>query len=62
MTDEECTTKFLELLRYFPYIKDEKKKFRRFISGLTLAFKDRIEHDEPWSLEEIIWKLKKNYE
>lgn len=27
MTYEEYTTKFLELLRYVPYLKDEKAKF-----------------------------------
>ena len=27
MIDEEYMTKFLELLRYVPYLKDEKAKF-----------------------------------
>jgi len=35
---------------------------RRFISGLPIAFKDRIEFDEPRSLEEDIRKLKYCYE
>ena len=43
MTDEEYTTKFLELLRYVPYLKDEKAKVKRFSNGLPLAFKDRVE-------------------
>lgn len=34
MTDEEYMTKFLEFLRYVHYLKDEKTKFQRFISGL----------------------------
>lgn len=38
--------KFLELLRYVTYLKDEKKKVQRFISGLPLVFKDHIEYDE----------------
>lgn len=45
MTDEEYTTMFLELLRYVPYLKDEKMKVHRFISGLPLIFKDQIEYD-----------------
>jgi len=39
MTNEEYTTKFMELLRYFPYLKDEKEKIHRFIKRLPL-FKD----------------------
>lgn len=47
MTDEEYTNKFLELLRYVPYIKYEKAKVHIFVSGFPLAFKDQIEYDEP---------------
>lgn len=54
MTDEEYMTKSLELLRYVPYIKDEKSKAQRFFNQLTLAFKDRIEYYEPQSLEEFM--------
>jgi len=45
MTDEEYTTKFLELLRYVPYLKDENTNSQRFISGIPLTFKDRNEYD-----------------
>ena len=62
MTDEEYTTTFLELLRYVPYLKDEKQKIQRFISGLPLYFKCQFEFDEPLSLEEAIRKLKHCYE
>jgi len=34
MTDEEYMTKFLELLRYVPYLKVEKTKVQRFINGI----------------------------
>lgn len=40
MTNEEYMTKFLELLRYVSYLKDEKAKVWRFFSGLPLAFRD----------------------
>lgn len=58
---EEYMTKFLELLRYVPYLKDEKTKVQSFMSGLPLAFKYRIEYDEPRSLEEVIRKLEHCY-
>lgn len=61
MTDEEYTTKFLDFLRYAPYLKDEKEKVHIFFSGLRLTFKDLIEYDEPQSLEEVIGKLKHCY-
>jgi len=54
MTDDEYTSRFLELLRYVPYLTEEKAKIQRFISGLLVAFKDRIKFDEPISLEEAI--------
>jgi len=62
LTDEEYKTKFLELLRYVSYLKDEKTKVQRFIIGLPLVFMDHIEYDEPWSLEEFIKELKHYYE
>lgn len=52
--NEEYTTKFQELLRYVSYLKVEKAKAQRFVSGLPLAFKDQIENNEPWSVEEVI--------
>lgn len=54
MTDEENTKRFLELLMYVPYLKEEKATIQRFINGLLVAFKDRIEFYEPTSLEEAI--------
>ena len=58
MTNEEYTSRFLELLRYVPHLKEDKAKIQRFISGLPIAFKDKIEFNEPRSLEEAIQKLK----
>ena len=37
-----------------PYLTKEKAKIQRFINGLAVAFKDRIEFDETRSLEEAI--------
>jgi len=54
--------KFHDFLRYVPYLIDETAKVQIFVSGFPLKFRDRIEYDEPWSLEEVIWKLKNSYE
>lgn len=62
MTDDEYTNRFLELLRYVPYLKDEKANIQRFINELLAAYRDHIEFDDPWSLEEAIKKLKHWYE
>jgi hypothetical protein len=35
---DEYINKLLELMRYVPYIKDEKVKVQRFISGLPKSF------------------------
>ena len=50
-TMDEYANKFLELLRYAQYIRDEKVKIQRFLSGLPQAYKDRIEFYEPRTLE-----------
>ena len=62
MIDEEYTSSFLELLRYVPYLKEEKANIKRFISGVSIAFKDMIEFDEPLSLEEAIRNIKHCFE
>ena len=59
---EEYANKFLELLRYFRYIRDEKVKIQRFLSGLPQSYKDRIEFYEPRTPEEAIQKAKYCYE
>jgi len=58
----EYTTKFLEILRYVMYLKDDKTKVQQFVSGFPLAFRDQIEYDELRSLEKVIGKLKHFYE
>ena len=35
---EEYVNKFLELLRYVPYLKDENVKVQQFISGLPQTY------------------------
>ena len=59
---EEYANKFLELLRYVRYIKDDKVKIHHFLSGLPQAYNDRIEFYEPRTLEEVIRKAKYCYD
>ena len=59
---EEYVNRFLEFLRYFRYIKDEKVKIQHFLSGLPQSYKDIIEFNEPRTLEEAIQKDKYFYE
>ena len=47
MTNEEYTSRILELLRHVPYLREEKAKVQIFISGLPIAYRDQIEFDEP---------------
>ena len=59
---KEYTNRFLELLGYVRYIKDEKVKIQHFQSGLPQYYKDRIGFYEPRTLEEAIRKPKHCYE
>ena len=58
LTMEECANKFLELLRYVRYIRDDKVKIQCFLSGQAQSYKDIIEFDEPRTLEGAIRKDK----
>ena len=59
---EEYENKFLELARYVKYIRDDKVKTQHFLSGIPRSYKDRIEFDEPRTLEEAIRKDKYCYD
>jgi hypothetical protein len=50
LTIDEFVNKFLELLGYVPYIKDEKVKMQWFISGLPQTYWGRIEFNKPKTL------------
>ena len=62
MTDDVYTSRFIELLRYVSYLKDEKENIQRIISGFPTSYRDWIKFDEPQSLEKAIKKLKHYYE
>ena len=55
---EEYANKFSDLLRYVKYIIDNKVNIQRFISGLPQSYKDRIEFDDPQTLDETMRKAK----
>jgi hypothetical protein len=50
------------LIRYVPYIKDEKTKIQQFISVISQSFRDKIDFDESKTLEETIRKERYYYE
>jgi len=53
---------FLELLRYVPYLKDEKERIQHFLSRFPLCYQDKIKFDEPETLEDTIKKDKCCYD
>ena len=62
MSMKELSSKFLTLLRYVPYIIDEKPKIQWFLSCLPASFKDRIEFDNPKTLDKAMRKAELCYE
>ena len=62
MTTYEYVHKLLDLLRYVKYSKDDKVKIQHFLSGIPHSYKDRIEFDEPQTLEEEIRKVEYCYD
>ena len=59
---KELSNKFLSLLRYVPYIIDEKPKIQWFLRCLHASFKERIEFDNPKTLDEAMRKAEFWYE
>jgi hypothetical protein len=62
MTIDEHERRFLELLKYFPFIKDEAVKIQRYLSGLPPPIGDKIQYDDPNTMEETIRREKCLYE
>eukprot|EP00253_Pinus_taeda_P021056 PITA_21056 len=61
-TMDEFITRFTSLLRYVPYIREEKAKVNRFFSSLPLAMRERIEFDNPKTMDEVIRKARICYQ
>jgi hypothetical protein len=62
MTIDEYERRFLELLKYVPFIKDEAVKIQRYLSGLPSFISDKIQYDDPKTLEETIRREKCLYD
>ena len=62
MTMKDLNSKFLSLLRYVPYLVDEQPKVKQFLSCLSYHIKNRIEYDNPKTLEEAMRKANFCYE
>jgi hypothetical protein len=58
----EYEKKILVLMKYVGFIKDEKVKIHRFLSGLPSFYNGNIQYDEPRNLIETIRKAKYLYE
>eukprot|EP00253_Pinus_taeda_P029692 PITA_29692 len=59
---DEFINRFTSLLRYVPYIKEEKAKVQRFVSSLPAYIRERIEFDNPRTMDEAIHKARICYQ
>eukprot|EP00253_Pinus_taeda_P008538 PITA_08538 len=59
---DEFIARFTSLLRYVPYIREEKAKVQRFVSSLPPYMRERIEFDNPKSMDEVIRKARICYQ
>jgi hypothetical protein len=62
MEMDEYEKRLFELLKYVDFIKDEKVKIQRFLSGLPSFYNEKIQYDNPRTLEEAIKRAKHLYE
>jgi hypothetical protein len=62
MNMDEYERRFLELLKYVDFIKDEHVKIQRYLSGIPSIFSDKIQHYDPKTLEETIRRVKCLYD
>lgn len=59
---DEFITCFTSLLCYVPYIREEKAKVQRFVSSLPLYMRERIEFENPKTVDEAIPKARICYQ
>jgi hypothetical protein len=62
MTMDEYEYRLFEFFKYMDFIKYEKFKIRRFISGLPSFYSEKIQYDNINTLEESIRRKKHLYE
>jgi hypothetical protein len=61
-TIDEYEGRFLELLKYVSFIKDVTVNIQRYLSGLPLFISEKIQYDDPKTLEETIRRDKWLYD
>jgi hypothetical protein len=61
-TIDEYERRFVELLKYVSFIKDETVKIQRYLSGFPSFISDKIQYDDPKTLEETIRRDKCLYD
>jgi hypothetical protein len=62
MTIDEYERRFLELLKYVSFIKDETVNIQRYLSELSPSIGENIQYDDPKTVEEMIKREKCLYE
>ena len=62
MTIHDLINKFLELLRFMPYIQEDYVKFWLFRIFSLESYKDKIKFDNPESLSEVFRKDRMFYD
>ena len=62
MTMDYFINRFLDLLHYVPYIKDENVKIQQFLGCLPPKFWKRIEFNMPKTLDTTLYKARLYYE
>jgi len=59
---DEFVAKFTNLLRYIPYIKEEKAKVQQFVNCLPTFYKEWIKFDNPKTMDEVVRKARLCYQ
>jgi hypothetical protein len=62
ITIDEYERRFMELLKYVSFIKDETVKIHRYLRGFPPSIGDKIQYDDPKTMEETIRRGKCLYE
>jgi hypothetical protein len=62
MNIDEYERIFLEFLKYVSFIKDETVNIQRYLSGIPSFISDKIQYDDPKTLEETIRRIKCLYD
>jgi hypothetical protein len=62
MTIDEYERRFLEVLKYVSFIKDAHIKIHRYLRGIPSFINDKIQYDDPKTLEETIRRDKCLYD